>query len=163
MKNYNDSPLYFAWGETIGYTKEQIDNGERIFEHEHYKFGPDENNPTKYNKTDGLTTLELEDDAAHVNMGGDWYMPTKEQFEELIKYTTHQEGECDGINGSFLISPNNQKIFFPNLCFYTNQCPTINSMDKIGGFWISDINEKNTKNAWYCYYGLQVHGVINNK
>lgn len=178
MKNYNDSPLYFAWGETIGYTKEQIDNKERTFEAENYKFGPYENNPTKYNQTDELTTLELEDDAAHVNMGGDWHMPTKEQFEELINYTTYQEGECDGINGSFLISPNNQKIFFPNLCFYTNQCPTEKSVDKIGGFWISDINEKNTKNAWYCYhgvfaffygdafkryYGLQVHGVINNK
>ena len=51
-----------------------------------YKFG-EYPNWTKYNATDGLTTLEPEDDAAHVNMGGDWRMPTYDDFIELLENT----------------------------------------------------------------------------
>ena len=32
---------------------------------------------------DNLTTLELADDAAHVHMGGDWRMPTKDEIVKL--------------------------------------------------------------------------------
>lgn len=36
--------------------------------------------------TDALkTVLDPEDDAAHVNWGGDWRMPTKEEIDELLK------------------------------------------------------------------------------
>mgnify|MGYP003563429955 CR=1 FL=1 len=42
---------------------------------------------TKYNETDGKTVLDLEDDAAYVNMGGRWHMPSKEQIKELITNT----------------------------------------------------------------------------
>lgn len=38
----------------------------------------------KYNCTDGKTILDLEDDAVHANMGGDWRMPTYDDFKELI-------------------------------------------------------------------------------
>lgn len=38
--------------------------------------------------SDKLTVLESADDAAVVNMGGDWRMPTKEECEELINNTT---------------------------------------------------------------------------
>ena len=45
---------------------------------------------TKYNAdiefgvVDNKNVLDLEDDAAHVNMGGRWRMPTKEEAEELM-------------------------------------------------------------------------------
>lgn len=58
--------LYFAWGETEGYPDT---SGDKKFTWDDYKFGT-KDNLTKYNSTDNLTTLELEDDAAHVNMGG---------------------------------------------------------------------------------------------
>lgn len=38
--------------------------------------------------TQSSGTLPLEKDAAHVNMGGDWRMPTKEECQELINNTT---------------------------------------------------------------------------
>lgn len=57
-----EAGLYFAWGET---------EPKETYSWDNYKFGT-ENNITKYNDEDGLTELQLEDDAAHANMGGDW-------------------------------------------------------------------------------------------
>lgn len=48
--------------------------------------------------TQSSGTLPLEKDAAHVNMGGDWRMPTKEECQELIDNTTQTELTVDGIN-----------------------------------------------------------------
>ena len=39
---------------------------------------------TDFGTTDGKTTLELKDDAANVNWGGSWRMPTLEEFEALF-------------------------------------------------------------------------------
>ena len=64
--------LYFAWGETTGYTAEQVKNGERSFLWKDY--------------VENITSsdLTLEQDAAHVHMGGDWRMPTYDECQELI-------------------------------------------------------------------------------
>ena len=72
---------FYAWGETS--TKSD-------YSWSTYRFGT-ENNLTKYNESDGLRTLELEDDAAHVIMGGDWHIPTPEQIAELVQYITYTE------------------------------------------------------------------------
>ena len=86
-----ESGLYFAWGETQGYTSEQVgsEEGERTFDGSTYKFSIDgsRQNFSKYNSTDNKTTLDLEDDAAHINMGGGWKIPTEEDFIELCKNT----------------------------------------------------------------------------
>lgn len=42
---------------------------------------------TKYCAADGKTTLDLEDDPAHLEMGGRWMMPTSTQIVELIQNT----------------------------------------------------------------------------
>lgn len=44
----------------------------------------DANNPNKYTSADGKTTLEPMDDAATVNWGEGWRMPTKAEFEKLM-------------------------------------------------------------------------------
>lgn len=46
-------------------------------------------NMTKYNNSDGLINLELNDDIAHVTWGGDWMIPSVEDWEELQEYTTY--------------------------------------------------------------------------
>lgn len=85
-----DNGLYFAWGETQGYT----DASTKAFSWSDYKYGAynsrDTNKGmTKYNITDGLTELDAEDDAAHVNMGGDWHMPNRAQCLELFSGTSN--------------------------------------------------------------------------
>lgn len=83
-----DAGLYFAWGETQGYTASQV-GGHKVFRWSDYKFNPwgDGSTFTKYNASDKKTHLELNDDAAHVNWGGDWHIPNRTQCIELFKET----------------------------------------------------------------------------
>jgi hypothetical protein len=88
--------LYFAWGETEGYTKDT----ERIFNTDSYKHYKDEEY-TKYTiytfeKKDNLTTLEPCDDAAYVL--DTCRMPTKDDFEELVNNTDFKHIQIKGIN-----------------------------------------------------------------
>lgn len=50
----------------------------------------------KYNHNGGLTVLESIDDAATVNMGSNYRMPTIEEVKELINNTTHTYIDLDG-------------------------------------------------------------------
>ena len=96
-----DAGLYFQWGDTQGYTAEQVGTGEgkKYFGWDDYKFSVDGSSTdfSKYNETDGKTVLDLEDDAAHVNIGGNWRMPTSDDFVELCQntdlYLVPTEGE----------------------------------------------------------------------
>jgi len=75
---------YYAWGEIT--TKE-------TYTWDTYKYGSAGNQLVKYcdnseygkdGFTDNKTTLELSDDAAYMNWGGKWRMPTYDQQEELM-------------------------------------------------------------------------------
>lgn len=79
---------------------------------------------TKYNTTyyldgfDGKTRLEPEDDAAHLNMGGDWHMPSAANIEELLYETEHHwvdDYEKTGVSGTLFTSlvDKDKSIFFP--------------------------------------------------
>ena len=107
----SDAGLYFQWGDTQGYTKEQIGK-DKQFNWGDYKWGV-EPNFTKY--TNLGETLELADDAAHVNMGGDWHIPTPEQIQELIDNTTSAWTTQNGVNGRLFTSKKDgsKSIFIP--------------------------------------------------
>ena len=58
--------------------------------------------------------LDLSDDAAHVNMGGKWRMPTYEQLKELYDNTTHRDETINGVKGMLFTSKiNSNKLFIP--------------------------------------------------
>lgn len=85
-----DAGLYFAWGETQGYAASQVGTGEgqKAFSWSDYALTEDSGSTmSKYNASDNKTNLELTDDAAHVNWGGDWHMPNRAQCIELFKET----------------------------------------------------------------------------
>ena len=76
-----DYGLYFQWGDTSGYTAEQIGKDKKFTEAD-YKWL----SAGTYTKYTGYSdTLGLEDDAAYIHMGGRWHMPTYSQLNELIK------------------------------------------------------------------------------
>ena len=109
-----DAGSYFQWGDTQGYTADQV-GVDKIFDWAHYKFGT-QDNLTKYNSTDGLTTLQLADDAAHANMGKDWRMPTEAEYQELIdkiksEWVTDYNGT--GVNGRLFTAENGNTLFLP--------------------------------------------------
>lgn len=71
---------HFQWGETSSSILNNCGWDE-------YTLG-DEDNLTKYNATDGKTTLELTDDAANAILGNGWRMPTQEEVQELLNNCT---------------------------------------------------------------------------
>ena len=105
-----DYGIYFQWGDT------ELKDHEKYNETDN-KFINIYNTVEKYNLNDGLEELEPEDDAAHVNMGGKWCIPTPEQFKELKKYTTNEwrhDYNGTGVNGRLFTSKQNgNTIFFP--------------------------------------------------
>ena len=84
-----DSGYYYQWGDTIGWTKEEVENGRKKFASDwsDYKFGSS-SNFSKYNASDGKTVLDLEDDAAYITYGDGWRIPTIEDLIELKNNTT---------------------------------------------------------------------------
>ena len=112
---------YFAWGEIEGYN-----DGKTNFSWSTYKWCEGSNSTmTKYctnssygyeGFTDAKTELDLEDDAAYVNWGPAWRMPSYEQFQELINssYTTTEWTTQNGVNGRKITSKTNgNSIFLP--------------------------------------------------
>lgn len=100
-----DSGDYFAWGEVKpkeNYSWDTYEHGTRI-----------KNNLTKYNSSDNKTILDPENDAAHVNWGGKWRMPTKEEQDELCNNCTWTWTKQNGVDGYNVIGPNGNSIFLP--------------------------------------------------
>ncbi|MBR4238285.1 MAG: Ig domain-containing protein [Prevotella sp.] len=135
-EDYGD---YFAWGETEGY-----DSGKTTFYWSTYKWCKGSNRTmTKYCSdssygyegfTDDLTELELADDAAYVNWGPAWRMPSIEQFEELINssYTTSEWTTQNGVDGRKITSlSNGNSIFLP-----AAGCRDVSSLSSAGSYVI---------------------------
>ena len=169
----SDGGLYFQWGDTVGYAKDQIGK-DKQFSWADYKFNPsgDGNTFTKYTTTGA--TLELEDDAAHANMGGTWHMPTDVQFQELIDNTTTTWTTQDGINGRLFTSKTvpSKSIFIPaaGYAWYGS----LNNSGGSGYVWSSMLNAGIVNNGQYLDFdsddaylnnygrgiGLSVRGVL---
>ena len=118
----SDAGLYFQWGDTVGYTAAQVGTGDGkkkfASDWSDYKWrlsGDSWQNIafTKYTTTGAK--LDLEDDAAHVNMGGDWHMPTPTQIYELHNNTTTAWTTSDGVSGMTFTSKKDESklIFIP--------------------------------------------------
>ena len=119
----SDYGLYFQWGDTNGYAKDQIgrESGQKKFEFDYsdykwYLSGNSYNDDLTFKKynTKG-SKLELEDDAAHVNMGGSWHMPSPTQIQELLDNTITTWTALNDVHGRLFTSKKDQSksIFFP--------------------------------------------------
>lgn len=79
-----EAGTYFAWGETKPRKIYDVDNHKWAI----YDFEKKMDKFIKYNKKDGLWTLEGKDDAAKAKFGKSWFLPTKEDTEELLEGCT---------------------------------------------------------------------------
>ena len=137
---------YYAWGET---------EPKGYFDWMNYAWGDieDGNGLTKYTEIDSSSQiLDPEDDAAHVNLGGYWRMPTKADFEELIAYCTAMWDEINGIQGmKFTSNINGEWIFLP-VAGYS----ALNYFENIGGigyYWSSSLSSTTVTKASYLTIG----------
>ena len=149
----SESGLYFQWGDTQGYTTGQIGSGsgKKKFasdwsDYKWYSGG----NFTKYIATGA--TLNLEDDAANANMGGDWQIPSSKQIDELIRNTINIWTTQDGVNGRLFTSKKNpsKSIFIP-----APGNAWDGSFKEIGrycGIWSSMLSTSNVDNGQSFYF-----------
>ncbi len=108
---------YFAWGET---------EPKQTYEWSNYKWGDPyaqgrlSKYVTKreYGTIDYKTDLETEDDAASVNWGPKWCMPSLEQQEELAEKCTWEWTSMNGVNGYLVTGPNGNRLFLPAPGYY---------------------------------------------
>ncbi len=121
---------YFAWGETTP---------KSIYNWDTYKYGSAYNKLTKYcddsyyGTEDNRTELELSDDAAAVNWGSDWRMPTMTQLLELSKHCTWTSTTFNYVKGMLVVGPNGNSIFLP-AAGYRSGC-NLNNMGYKGKYW----------------------------
>lgn len=171
-----DYGLYFQWGDTQGYTADQVGSGEG----QKY-FGWDAIDMTKYNATDGKTVLEASDDAAVANWGGSWRMPTTAEFQALgnavnTAWTADYQGS--GVAGLVCTdkTDSSKTLFFPaaGCC----QDGSVKDVGNYGYYWSSSLGTSSRKNAYELFFsgygvnwdsnggrssGCAVRGVIDSK
>ena len=163
-KKTKDYGLYFAWGETTGYTDEQVILRVRKFDKVSYKTSSISSN---------LTPAQ---DAAHVNLGGNWRMPTKAEFQELIDncdvtWVSNYMG--NNVSGRLFTSKiNGNSVFFPAAGFCKDS--SVKDFGSFGGYWSASWSWYSYSGAWDLEFtswiqglgtgdgesGLQVRGVL---
>ena len=147
ITNEDGEVLYFQWGDTQGWTAQQIQNGEKSFSESTDKWYSN-SSYTKYNSSDGKTVLDLEDDAAHALMGDKWKMPTYEQLNELKNNTTQSWATKDGVTGRLFTSKTNGNSLFLPAVGYVNSSDMY-YVGSIGCVWSSSLYESRAGGARY--------------
>ena len=153
-----ESGLYFQWGDTQGYTADQVGNGEgkKAFTfYANYKYWNDTSRVmTKYNATDGKTVLEPSDDAVTAVWGNGWRMPTNEEFMTLgnavnAVWTTDYQGS--GINGLVCVDKTDPSkvLFFPAASYALEG--TVGGIGSYGFYWSSSLGSDGVSHAYSLY------------
>ncbi len=172
--------LYFAWGETEGYKQNSDDVHQ--FEKKSYKWlETDCTNPVlmKYciswsGIIDNKKELDPEDDAATVNWGRKWQMPSSEQIKELCDstYTTAEWTTLNGVNGRKITSKKNgNSIFLPatNIIITAGSSGIYWSRTLYMGMDDDAVTLEFYKDKWFFdshtprYYGLNIRPVRSQK
>jgi len=129
---------YFAWGETApkseytwsSYTYCTDDEGKKFSKYVLKKRQGDK---------DGKNTLDLSDDAAHVNWGDNWRMPTSQEVNELCQKCQFVLEEMNGVMGYRVYSRvNKNSIFIPFAGSYSTDIFNPEG----GAYWTSNLVSK---------------------
>ena len=139
---------YYAWGET-----EEKDN----YSWSTYKWcsGSDDNmtkycDNSDYGTVDNKTTLDPQDDVAHVKWGGTWRMPTKAEQDELCNNCTWTWTTQNGVNGYKVTGPNGNSIFLPAAGYRNGS--EVYFRGSYGYYWSSSLYSNYSSYA--CYLGF---------
>ena len=138
---------YFAWGET---------EPKAVYNWSTYKWcNGSSSSLTKYCTSssygivDNKTTLELSDDAARANWGGNWRMPTKAEQDELHEQCTWTWTTQNGVNGYKVTSNSNKSIFLPAAGHRDDN--SLYSAGSESNYWSSSLSPVS---PYYAYYLL---------
>ena len=97
--------------------------------------------------TDNKTVLDPEDDAAAVNLGGSWRMPTNAEQDELRSQCTWTWTTQNGVNGYLVTGPNGNSIFLP--AAGRRDDPGLSYVGSSGNYWSSSLRTDAPGSAYY--------------
>ena len=129
---------YFAWGETEALSIYHNSNG--ITD----DLSPSELESRGIIDADGNLTAAY--DAATVNWGDEWRIPTLDEIQELLDRCSWSWTTQKGIYGRKIIGPNGNSIFLPAAGYHWGS--SIASVGSYGGYWSATPNN-DPVNAYY--------------
>ena len=158
----SDSGLYFWWGDTVGYKRDgetweasdglssnfSFDKGNKVNTQTYDK------GPTRLRNEGWVTAdnvLSPERDAAHVKWGGNWRMPTAQEFEDLQKKCDWAWGTMNGVNGYTIRGRGDYAsvcLFLP--CSGAGDKTSLENVGAAGAYW-SSIPNINPGHAFAAY------------
>ncbi len=157
---------YYAWGETT--TKSDYSSSNSA------TYGLTSSQLRSQGYIDSYGNLTSQHDAATVNWGGDWRMPTYDELNELITQCTWTSTTQNGVKGYKVTSKTNGNyIFLPNAGYRKGS--SRNDDYYYGYYWSSKYDSYSNYNAYYLsiyylnqqnmsnkyrYYGQSVRPVI---
>lgn len=101
---------------------------------------------------DNKTVLDPEDDVAHVKLGGNWRMPTEEEFKELIDNCTSEWTTLNEINGTkFTSMKNGNSIFLPATGYHDYD--DLYCVGSYGYYWSSSLRTDIPYSAYCLSFG----------
>ena len=140
---------YYAWGETT--PKDYYDWDTYKWCNGSYDTLTKYNTKSSYGTVDNKTVLDPEDDAAAVNWGGAWRMPTKDEWKELIDNCTWTCTTRNGVAGYTVKSNlNGNSIFLPAAGYRGND--GLGRAGFGGDYWSSSLYTGYPFNAWDVYF-----------
>lgn len=151
-EDYGD---YFAWGETkpkqnYGWSTYKWCNG--IYDKQ-IKYCT----KSDYGRVDDKTELDLADDAAYVNWGPQWRMPSKAQQDELLSECKWQWTTRNGVNGYLVTSKRNSASLFLPAAGYRSEAKLIGAGED-GSYWSRTLRVESPGNAYGLYFSLDFVG-----
>ena len=106
-----------------------------------------------YVTVDNKIQLELADDAARVNWGGQWRMPTDAEWTELRTKCTWTWTTRNGVKGYMVKSNiNGNSIFLPAAGYRNSN--VFGSVGYYGYYWSSSLDPDYPFNSWYMHFNL---------
>ena len=99
---------------------------------------------------DNKTELDLEDDAAYVNWGPSWCMPTLDQMYELKNECTWAKKTQNGIYGCLVTGPNGNTLFLP--AAGSQKDDVLENVNSWGYYWSSTLRTTASNNANILYF-----------
>ena len=149
---------YFMWGDIEPVTNKRCDWDNYKHCNGNYnkltKYCPSNkiNNWDVKGKPDNKLVLDLEDDIANDNMGGNCKMPTKGQLQELMNNTTNEwvkdYNDIQGLNGRlFKSKTNNNTLFIPAAGYYNSK--NLYYAGSNVSIWSSTLHAKYPNDAYY--------------
>lgn len=137
---------YYAWGET---------SEKSTYKKENYAYY---NSSTTQYTNIGTHISGTEYDAAYVNLGKGWRMPSYDQFRELETKCTWEWVSMNGVLGYTVTGKNGNSIFLPT-GGYKSSSGSVVKKNEYGSYWSDLVN--NDMSANYFNMSSSTHTVAN--